>query len=149
MDVDIQYAASFDGLPSEQDFLNWVSAAVPEGQQETAMTIRIVDEQESAHLNQTYRHKQGPTNVLSFPAEIPEEVELNLLGDLVICAPVVDREAKEQGKTLSAHWAHMVIHGTLHLQGYDHMTDKEAVEMEEIERNILIKMGFNDPYTEI
>ena len=149
MDVEVQYAVPDTGLPSEQDFINWVSMAIPEDKQDTTLTVRIVDEQESAQLNETYRHKQGSTNVLSFPVEIPDEVELNLLGDLVICAPVVEREAKEQGKSSEAHWVHMVIHGTLHLLGYDHQTDKQAQEMENIERNILIKIGFNDPYEAI
>ena len=149
MDVEVQYAVPDTGLPSEQDFINWVSMAIPEDKQDTTLTVRIVDEQESAQLNKTYRHKQGSTNVLSFPVEIPDEVELNLLGDLVICAPVVEREAKEQGKSSEAHWVHMVIHGTLHLLGYDHQTDKQAQEMEYIERNILIKIGFNDPYEAI
>ena len=146
MDVEVQYAVPDAGLPSEQDFFDWVAMAIPEDKQDTALTVRIVDEQESAQLNETYRHKQGSTNVLSFPVEVPDEVELNLLGDLVICAPVVEREAKEQRKGSEAHWAHMVIHGTLHLLGYDHQTDKAAQEMEDIERNILIKIGFNDPY---
>lgn len=153
MEIEVQYAVPDAGLPSEQDFIDWANMAVPpedkEDKQDAAMTVRIVDEQESAQLNETYRHKDGATNVLSFPAEVPDEVELNLLGDLVICAPVVAREAKEQGKSAEAHWAHMVIHGTLHLLGYDHQTDKEAQKMEEIERNILIKIGFNDPYEEI
>ncbi|MDH5436101.1 MAG: rRNA maturation RNase YbeY [Gammaproteobacteria bacterium] len=149
MDIDVQYAVSPVGLPSEQELIDWASLAIPEDKQDVSMTVRIVDEQESAQLNATYRHKQGPTNVLSFPTDIPAEVESNLLGDLVICAPVVMREAKEQGKAATAHWAHMVIHGTLHLQGYDHQTDKEAQKMEEFERNILIKIGFNDPYKEI
>ena len=149
MEVEIQYAVSPDGLPTEQDFVDWVSVVIPEDKQDVVMTVRVVDEQESAQLNETYRHKQGSTNVLSFSADIPEEVESKLLGDLVICAPVVAREAKEQGKETLAHWAHMVIHGTLHLQGYDHQTDKEAQEMEDVERNILIKIGFKDPYVEI
>ena len=149
MEVEVQYAVPRDGLPAAQDFIDWMSVVVPEDKQDVAITVRIVGEQESEQLNETYRHKQGSTNVLSFPADIPKEVESNLLGDLVICVPVVEREAKEQGKDAKAHWAHMVIHGTLHLLGYDHQTKKEAQEMEDIERNILIKIGFNDPYEHI
>src|SRR5690606_24067449 len=93
-----------------------------------------------------YRHQDKPTNVLSFPADIPAELNLPLLGDLVICAPVVEREAMEQRKTLEAHWAHMVVHGTLHLVGYDHITEPEAEEMESLETKILTGMGFPPPY---
>ena len=114
------------------------------------LTIRVVGEAESAELNERYRHKRGPTNVLAFPSEpLPAEGaedELLPLGDLVICAPVVAREAAEQGKTLEAHWAHIVIHGALHLVGYDHETDAEAGEMEGRERELLAALGIADPY---
>ena len=146
MYVDIQYAVDKDGLPTRRELKQWAEAALVESRSDAEITIRIVNEEESAELNQTYRHKNGPTNVLSFPAEVPEEVEVDLLGDLVICAPVVAREANEQKKPLKAHWAHMVVHGCLHLQGYDHQNDKQAHKMEQIETNVLIKMGFNDPY---
>jgi probable rRNA maturation factor len=108
--------------------------------------VRIVDEQESAELNEQYRHKQGPTNVLSFPFECPPGVELNLLGDLVICAPVVQREAQQQQKQELAHWAHMVVHGTLHLLGYDHLQQDEAEAMENREIRIMEDLGYSDPY---
>ena len=110
------------------------------------MTVRIVDEAESNELNLTYRGKDKPTNVLSFPFEAPPGLELPLLGDLVICRQVVEREAQEQGKPLMAHWAHMVVHGSLHLLGYDHIEDEEAEEMEALERDIMQELGFADPY---
>ena len=110
------------------------------------ITIRIVDEMESQHLNHEYRGKDKPTNVLSFPFDAPPGVELELLGDLVICRQVVEREAKEQEKDLFAHWAHMVVHGSLHLLGYDHIQDDEAEEMEAIEISVLNALGFENPY---
>ena len=118
-------------------------------EQEYELTIRVVDEEESQSLNSQYRGKDNPTNVLSFPFEAPAEIELDLLGDLVICAPVVGKEATEQSKEEIAHWAHMVIHGTLHLQGYDHIEDEEAEAMEALEVKILSALGFPDPYTEV
>jgi probable rRNA maturation factor len=110
------------------------------------MVIRIVDEDESAQLNETYRHKSGATNVLSFPFDVPEGIELNLLGDLVICAPVLSREADTQNKTIMAHWAHIIIHGTLHLLGYDHIDDVDAQEMEEKEIALLQTLSISNPY---
>ena len=145
--VDLQIATeNIDGLPTEEQIVQWATAAVqPEGD-EVEMTVRIVDEAESHELNLTYRGKDRPTNVLSFPFECPDEVELPLLGDLVICRQVVEREAAEQGKPLMAHWAHMVVHGSLHLLGYDHIEDDEAEEMESLETQIMQGLGFDDPY---
>ena len=105
-----------------------------------------MDEKESTELNETYRLKSGPTNILSFPVEIPEEIELNLLGDLVICAPVLEKEALEQNKALLNHWAHIVIHGVLHLMGYDHIEDDEAELMEGKEITLLSHLGIKNPY---
>ncbi len=114
---------------------------------ESELTIRLVDEAEGLELNSTYRHKDYATNVLSFPADVPDELlDIPLLGDLVICAPVVAREALEQRKPLQAHWAHLVIHGCLHLLGYDHIDDAEAEEMETLERELLAELGHPDPY---
>ena len=145
--VDLQIATeNIEGLPTEEQIVQWATAAVqPEGD-EVEMTVRIVDEAESHELNLTYRGKDRPTNVLSFPFECPDEVELPLLGDLVICRQVVEREAAEQGKPLMAHWAHMVVHGGLHLLGYDHIEDDEAEEMESLETQIMQGLGFDDPY---
>ncbi|WP_440863530.1 rRNA maturation RNase YbeY [Symbiopectobacterium purcellii] len=134
------------GLPSEQDFQRWLEAVLPQFQPEAEVTIRIVDEAESHELNHTYRGKDKPTNVLSFPFEAPPEVELPLLGDLIICRQVVEQEAIEQQLTADAHWAHMVIHGCLHLLGYDHIEDDEAEEMEALETEIMQQMGYADPY---
>ena len=145
--VDLQIATeNIEGLPTEEQIVQWATAAVqPEGD-EVEMTVRIVDESESHDLNLTYRGKDRPTNVLSFPFECPDEVELPLLGDLVICRQVVEREAVEQEKPLMAHWAHMVVHGSLHLLGYDHVEDNEAEEMESLETQIMQGLGFDDPY---
>ena len=145
--VDLQVATeNIEGLPTEAQIVQWATAAVqPEGD-EIEMTVRIVDEDESHELNLTYRGKDRPTNVLSFPFECPDEVELPLLGDLVICRQVVEREASEQEKPLMAHWAHMVVHGSLHLLGYDHIEDDEAEEMESLETQIMQGLGFDDPY---
>jgi probable rRNA maturation factor len=132
-------------VPAEALFRQWAEAAADKGT-DAELSIRIVDEAESAEFNQTYRHKTGPTNVLSFPCEVPVGVPHDLLGDLVICAPVVEREAQEQGKLAEAHWAHMVVHGVLHLLGYDHLQDDEAVQMESMEIEILSGLGYPNPY---
>ena len=126
--IDIQQASTADAsqLPSDEQFEIWVEAALQQRLSEAELSVRIVDEDESQALNLQYRGKDKPTNVLSFPCELPDGVELPLLGDLVICAQVVAKEALEQGKLLHAHWAHMVVHGTLHLLGYDHIEDGEA-----------------------
>ncbi|MCW9717799.1 MULTISPECIES: rRNA maturation RNase YbeY [unclassified Avibacterium] len=145
--VDLQIASQeLENLPTEQQFQQWATAAVQAENLQPEITIRVVDEAESQMLNATYRGKDYPTNVLSFPFECPEEVELPLLGDLVICRQVVEREAKEQDKPLMAHWAHMVVHGCLHLLGYDHIEDDEAEEMESLETEIMQELGFADPY---
>ncbi len=133
-------------IPSRYYLQRWVVAALA-GEKNTAeIVIRIVDNPESSKLNSTYRHKKGPTNVLSFPFEPPAGIKLPLLGDLIICAPVVAKEAKEQKKSNLAHWAHMIIHGTLHLLGYDHIRKKDALIMEKLEIAILAKLGFPNPY---
>ncbi|MBE2899149.1 rRNA maturation RNase YbeY [Pasteurellaceae bacterium 20609_3] len=143
--IDLQIACQDEtGLPTAEQIETWAESAVRDDGLE--MTVRIVDEDESQTLNRTYRGKDYPTNVLSFPFECPSEVDLPLLGDLVICRQVVEREAKEQGKTALSHWAHMVVHGCLHLQGYDHLNDAEAEEMEGLEREIMARLGFDDPY---
>lgn len=145
--LDLQLAsASTDGLPSEAQLQGWLDGTILGFQPEAEVTVRIVDEAESNELNLTYRGKDKPTNVLSFPFEAPPGLELPLLGDLVICRQVVEREAAEQGKPLMAHWAHMVVHGSLHLLGYDHIEDDEAEEMEALERDIMQELGFADPY---
>ncbi|MGJ0623364.1 rRNA maturation RNase YbeY [Xenorhabdus bovienii] len=145
--LDLQIACENpEGLPDEALFQRWLERVLPQFQAESEVTIRLVDEAESHDLNLTYRGKDKPTNVLSFPFEAPPEVELPLLGDLIICRQVVEQEAEEQQKTVEEHWAHMVIHGSLHLLGYDHIEDDEAEEMESLETEILQKMGYADPY---
>ena len=147
MIIDLQITCEQEsGLPTAEQIEQWATAAVQPQSDEVEMTVRIVDEAESHALNLNYRGKDRPTNVLSFPFECPDEVELPLLGDLVICRQVVEREAQEQDKPLMAHWAHMVVHGSLHLLGYDHIEDDEAEEMESLETQIMTGLGFVDPY---
>jgi probable rRNA maturation factor len=143
--VDLQRAFESPGPPVDADFERWAQAAWLE---DTAseVTIRIVANDESADLNSQYRGKSGPTNVLSFPFEAPAGITVPLAGDLIICAPVVEREAAEQRKTLTEHWAHMVVHGMLHLQGYDHIEDNDAEVMEALEIRLLAQLGFSNPY---
>ena len=147
LDLDLQLACAEDNLPAEADFYRWALAALPADRPQSEMTIRLVDEAESAELNSQYRGKAGPTNVLSFPADLPAELDIPLLGDLVICKQVVEREASAQGKALDHHWAHMVIHGTLHLLGYDHINDAEAEQMEGLEIRLLDQLHIANPYT--
>ena len=144
--VDMQVVSEQAGIPDVGKFQRWIDAAVGTRREQAEVVVRIVDEAESTQLNEAYRNKQGPTNVLSFPFEAPEQVKMDLLGDLVICAPVISREAQEQGKTEDSHWAHMAVHGSLHLLGFDHQTDEQAREMEGLERDILVAMGYEPPY---
>tara|TARA_R110002033_G_scaffold606_2_gene5585 strand:+ start:2123 stop:2581 length:459 start_codon:yes stop_codon:yes gene_type:complete len=145
IELDIQRASEAPEQPDDDSFLRWVGLALGAGT-DRELTIRLVDEDEGRSLNHTYRGRDYATNVLSFPADLPPELDLPLLGDLVVCAPVVAREATEQGKPLNAHWAHMVIHGCLHLLGYDHIDDTEADEMETLERELLAQLSIADPY---
>ena len=148
--IDIEINSTNSQIPNKEHIERWISAALlNEALTDAEVSVYIVDEAESQDLNFQYRGKDKPTNVLSFPADIPEEVGIPLLGDLVICAPIVAQEAQEQSKTLEAHWAHMLVHGTLHLLGYDHSEDDEAEAMETLETELLIAMNFAAPYSEI
>ncbi|MFP3013279.1 MAG: rRNA maturation RNase YbeY [Arsenophonus sp. NC-QC1-MAG3] len=145
--LDLQLACSnHNGLPSKTTFQYWLEVFLPQFQSESEITIRIVDMAESQHLNRIYRGKDKPTNVLSFPFKAPDNIKLPLLGDLIICRKVVEKEAIEQQKKHDAYWAHMVIHGCLHLLGYEHQNNFEAEEMEIIETEIMKKLGYPDPY---
>lgn len=150
--LDFQLADELEGyddtLPEFEQLEQWAKAALAGRTSfaEPELTIRLVQIEESHALNFEYRGKDKPTNVLSFPFEAPPEVPIELLGDLVICAPVVNQEANEQHKPAINHWAHMVIHGCLHLLGYDHIKDDEADIMENLERQIMATLGFPDPY---
>ncbi|MGM0450994.1 MAG: rRNA maturation RNase YbeY [Pseudomonadota bacterium] len=143
--LDLQLATGHTNLPGQADFETWVEHGW-QGDDDTEVTLRIVDEPEGLELNHQYRGKDYATNVLSFPFEAPPGVDLGLLGDLVICAGVVEREAREQDKAPGAHWAHLVIHGMLHLQGYDHQDPDEAETMENLEVRLLAELGFSNPY---
>ncbi|RKZ36817.1 MAG: rRNA maturation RNase YbeY [Gammaproteobacteria bacterium] len=160
IEVDVQYASAEANLPNKKTLSHWINVAfscipleqtgdlpckiLPQRQVE--MTIRLVDETEGTQLNETWRGGVGPTNVLSFPFECPPGVDMPLLGDIIICAPLVAREATKQNKSLSAHWTHLVIHGTLHLLGYDHIEESQAQLMENLEIRILHDLGYSNPY---
>jgi len=144
--LDVQLACDAENLPSTEQLQLWVNTALNSYQKNFELTIRIVEVKESQALNLQYREKDKSTNVLSFPFEVPEGIELDLLGDLVICADVVKKEAEIQFKKLSHHWAHMVIHGCLHLLGYDHIDDDDATEMEALETKLLAELNISDPY---
>ncbi len=159
--VTVQMASSRRGVPHARSLNRWAQVACahhsPRGDRELELTIRIVGAAESRRLNRDWRHKDKPTNVLSFPAAplapgkngVPSRLsakELSELGDLAICAPVVAREAREQGKASQAHWAHMVVHGVLHLLGFDHENDRDGDVMEAREVKILAQLGYDNPY---
>ena len=148
--LDIQHADDSDspGLPADDDIRRWVAAALAAQAASAQLTVRIVGMAESRQLNEDYRHGEGPTNVLSFPFGEPGLLQPPLLGDVVICAPLVVQEAAEQGKTIEAHWAHLVLHGVLHLLGFDHQTAPQAQEMERREIEILHALAYPDPYQE-
>jgi probable rRNA maturation factor len=145
--VDLQNDAGFADAPAVSDFERWVQAALRASHARLEQTICIVDEAQSRELNHRFRGKDSATNVLAFPGE-SDLLDYDCLGDLVICAPRVSAEAQQQGKPLDAHWAHLVIHGMLHLQGFDHESDAESAEMEAIEVEILDTLGYANPYNE-
>jgi probable rRNA maturation factor len=146
LDVGVSYGLPRKGLPSAASFRKWAAAAAEGRIRRADLAIRLVDAKEGRALNRHYRGKDYATNVLSFPANLPEGVDLPLLGDLVICAPVVAKEAQDQGKPLAAHYAHLTVHGVLHLLGLDHEDEREAEAMEQLEREILAGLGLPDPY---
>ncbi len=159
LELDIQNPAELNNIPCNESLLLWVDSALQEKLTNTAISLvlRVVDAAESQSLNTQFRQKNSPTNVLSFPFEMPQEIPelgtlnpaenlIRHLGDLVLCAPIIEQEALQQGKTLTQHWAHMIIHGMLHLQGYDHLETSQAEEMETLEIDILKQLGFPDPY---
>lgn len=151
MEIDVQYAVNKtdienNQIPDVSQFTKWAGAALNLDRKNAQLSLRIVDENEISELNLAYRNKSGPTNVLSFPAEFSSDVPVNLIGDIIICAPVVKKEALEQNKSEAAHWAHLTVHGVLHLLGYDHEDDTTARQMESLEINILGTLGFDNPY---
>lgn len=151
LDLDLQVATEDPDHPTLKQFALWVKAALGGQRDRAALTIRLVDPEESRALNRQYRGSDRPTNVLSFPFEPPPGIDPedpihDLLGDLVICSALVRQEASAQGKALEAHWAHLVIHGVLHLLGYDHETPEQAAVMEGLETELLSALGFPPPY---
>ena len=145
--VDIQLADSSTRTPDAQRIRGWVAAVFTTlGRSPLALTVRVIDEEEMAKLNRRYRGRNQSTNVLSFPMEPLPGMRTDLLGDIVVCGPVVDREAAIQNKSPMDHWAHMVVHGLLHLFGYNHESDQDAMLMEALEKSALGRLGFSDPY---
>ena len=144
--VEVQRACAEPRVPPAAKLAEWAGAALDGRSGGARMTVRVVDEAEGAELNGRYRGKAGATNVLAFAFDAPEAPFVRILGDVVVCAPVAAREAAEHSKRLDAHWAHLVVHGTLHLLGYDHDDPGSAREMETLEREILDRLGYPDPY---
>lgn len=147
--VDLQIVEPRADLPSEEQLTAWAQAALAHQRDSAELTIRIVGSEESQQLNATYREKNKPTNVLSFPFQLPPGIpaqSIDLIGDLVVCATVVEDEAQQQNKPLMAHWAHMIVHGCLHLLGYDHINNNDAIEMETLEVSIMQQLGYENPY---
>jgi probable rRNA maturation factor len=145
IELDVQRATSFEPLPADRQFERWVTAALRK-HPAAVLTIRIVDREEMQQLNRYFRGKDAPTNVLSFAAGLPDAVDLPLLGDVVLCAPLVAEEARLQNKPPEAHWAHLTIHGVLHLLGYDHQDTEESALMEGEEITLLETLGIPNPY---
>lgn len=147
--IEVQVAVTAAAVPDAEQLRAWASRALQQQAEAVELVIRVVDEVEITALNCAYRGKDGPTNVLSFPSALPAEVGSTLLGDIVICAPVVARECVLQDKSPEAHWAHLIIHGVLHLLGFDHQTETQAARMEAAEIHLLDELGFSDPYREM
>jgi probable rRNA maturation factor len=155
--IELQITVKNQQIPSQTDFEQWLAQAaklLPPPYANNEICIRIINEQESQQLNETYRHKSAPTNILSFTyndeeTTVTDDDNIHLLGDLAICAPLVSKQAIAQNKPVMAHWAHLVIHGYLHLLGYDHKTSKKTTEMEQLEIAILQKLGYSNPYAVI
>lgn len=144
--ITLQQVSKTKPIPSKNQFTSWVEQVLPMSKKNHEVVIRIVDLQEITELNNKYRKKNKPTNIISFQADLPPGITVNLLGDLVICAPLVIQEAKLQRQPLIAHWAHLTIHGILHLLGHNHQKEKAAKKMESLEVKHLRKLGFANPY---
>jgi probable rRNA maturation factor len=146
--VDFQIISQMQKIPSESQFKTWVDAVLSDESEGSEVVIRVIDEDEMITFNEQYRNKQGATNILSFPFEVPEGIDSILLGDLLLCAPVIEQEALQQNKMINHHWAHMIVHGILHLLGYDHIDSVGAEEMEAKEIEILKTITIKNPYLE-
>ncbi len=147
VDVVVQNASASTDVPSSEDISYWVQVTLHDKQKvKSELTVRVVDENEITELNRLYRGKDKVTNVLSFPFTDPPQTKTNILGDVVVCAPVIKRQAQEQDKVEAAYWAHIIVHGVLHLCGYDHQEEAHAQQMEQLETNVLTRLGFPAPY---
>ncbi len=147
LQLTVQYGVARTGLPATSTIRRWAQAALKGlPRRRAALGVRLVSAAESTSFNARFRHRRHPTNVLSFPFEAPPGARSENLGDLIICAPVVRREARQQNKPVRAHWAHLVVHGILHLRGYDHQNRQDATVMEKMETRILRELGYANPY---
>lgn len=146
LELNIQNPNKSKDIPKKKQFTDWMKAALANERDKAEVSLRIVDETESRHLNYNYRKKNKATNVLSFPVQSINGIDSDILGDIIMCAPVVKQEIKEDNKDETAHWAHLTVHGVLHLLGYDHVEESDAKEMEALETKILSELGFKDPY---
>jgi probable rRNA maturation factor len=153
VEIEVQRISTSEGIPGDEQFQIWATAALDGKNQESLIGIRVVDEDEAQQFNREYRNKDYATNILSFPSDLPdglpEEIKKSQLGDLLVCAPLVKREAVEQHRSENDHWAHLVVHGVLHLLGYDHEQSGEAEVMESLETEILASLGVSDPYQDL
>lgn len=145
MRVNVQIATAIDKVPGVEDIAEWAEHALQLHAEEVEMTVRVVGNDEGRRLNERWRKGSGPTNVLAFPLD-DLDILPRVLGDVVVCASVANMEAERDGKSVNAHWAHLVIHGTLHLLGYDHVNEVDATEMEQLERTLLGDLRYPDPY---
>jgi probable rRNA maturation factor len=145
IELEVQRVTTCETLPGDARFEEWTAAALRD-RRRAELTLRLVDADESRRLNRQYRGRDAATNVLAFPADLPAGIDVPLLGDVVICAPLVEEEARRQGKDPLAHWAHLTIHGILHLLGFDHQTASEAERMEALETELMASLGLPDPY---
>ncbi len=146
--LDFQVVSQSKSIPSIDQFQSWIDVVLNDESRDSEIVVRIIDEAEMTQFNEQYRDKQGPTNILSFPFDVPEGIESDLLGDLLICAPIIEKESLQQNKIVDHHWAHMIVHGVLHLLGYDHIDKCDAEEMEALEIKILRKIKIKNPYEE-
>lgn len=133
-------------IPTQTQFQLWIDTVLKNIDDDIELVVRVIDEPEMIQYNEQYRHKQGATNILSFPFEVPDGIDSHLLGDLLVCAAVLEKESTEQNKSLADHWAHIIMHGVLHLLGYDHVNDDDAEEMELLEIQFLQTININNPY---
>ncbi len=146
--LDFQVVSQSNSIPSIDQFQSWIDVVLSDESIDSEIVVRIIDEAEMTRFNEQYRDKIGPTNILSFPFDVPENIVSILLGDLLVCAPIIEKESLQQNKLVDHHWAHIIVHGVLHLLGHDHIDECDAKEMEALEIKILRKIKIKNPYEE-